>query len=180
VHRYLGLEIGADGSRSLAVRQARQGKAQQDEDVLTEPAAAEQRRREATEYRAVIGDSCRGRGGVILGCAEGCQRPAGDLVGSSGRRISLQRCTCGRPGPNIRPVAQIAPLGRGGRISRFEFPIGLNFLSAYRQRDGLEPTGILIDIGATSNPDPAPARLLYCFATEARVDDRREDVKKSK
>jgi hypothetical protein len=64
-----------------------------------------------------------------LGCAEGYQRPAGDWVRSSGRRISLQRPTCGRPGPHIRPVARIAPLGRGG----------LNFLSAALRRALLVP-----------------------------------------
>ena len=45
------------------------------------------------------------------------------IVESSGRRISLQRPTCGRPGPHISHVARIAPLGRDS----------LNFLSAPRQ-----------------------------------------------
>jgi hypothetical protein len=59
----------------------------------------------------------------VLGCEEGYQRPAGEWVGSSGRRTSLQRSACGRPDRTIRPVAPIVRLGRGG----------LNFLSAPRQ-----------------------------------------------
>jgi hypothetical protein len=74
---------------------------------------------------------------VVLGCAEEYQRPACGLVGSSGRRISLQRLACGRPGTNIRPVALIAPLGRGGlnflSVRMHETPALRNFLVHLRR-----------------------------------------------
>jgi ribosomal protein S27E len=69
-----------------------------------------------------------GREGVVWGAQRGISGRLAtwsDLLGAGyRRRISLQRPTCGRPGPHIRPVARIASLGRGG----------LNFLSAKHAR----------------------------------------------